>query len=179
MRGDSLYAIRSDGSAIAELAPADAIRHPAWAPDGTKIAFDGPDQIYVVGADGSQLKLLRGGSSGSGPGDPYWSPDGTRILFFNTPRALDGFTPEVWVMKRDGSRARRVYRLPCCVASWYPPIWSPDGKLIAVSADSCSRDCSFAGRAGGIVLMDRNGHRRRRLFQTASEIAWQAIPRRR
>jgi Tol biopolymer transport system component len=166
VRGDSLYAIRSDGSAIAELAPADAIRHPAWAPDETKIAFDGHDQIYVVGAHGSQLKLLRGGSLGSGPGTPSWSPDGEHILFFNTPGTPGAFTAEVWVMRPDGSDQRRLYHSRCCVGEWYAPIWSPNGKSIAFSGDS----------AGGIFLMNANGSHRRRLSQSATEIAWQSIP---
>jgi len=58
---------------------------------------------------------------------------------------------------------------PCCVGEWYPPIWSANGKSIAVSADS----------AGGIFLMDRNGNHRRKLSEAATEIAWQTIPRRR
>jgi Tol biopolymer transport system component len=173
-RGNSLYAIEADGSALTKLAAvAGAVGHPDWAPDGTRIVFDGLDEIYAVKADGSQLELLHsGGSAGSGPATPSWSPDGRDILFFN-----NGFTAEVWVMKRNGSHARRLYHSPCCVAFWHPPIWSPDGKSIAVSADSCSRDCSFARRAGGIVLMDRNGRHRRRLSRSESEIAWQPIPR--
>jgi len=177
-RGNLLYTVKPDGSGIAELAAVGGtIDHPDWAPDGTRIVFDGPDQIYAVGADGSQLKLLRNGSLGNGPGTPSWSPDGGRILFFNTPGTSGAFTPEVWVMKPDGSDPRRLYHLPCCVDSWHPPLWSPDGKSIVVSADSCSRDCRFARRAGGIVSMDRNGQHRRRLSRSESEIAWQPIPR--
>jgi Tol biopolymer transport system component len=147
-RGNSLYTIEPDGSGLTELATVDLqAGHPAWAPDGTKIVFDGPDQIYVVGADGSQLKLLRNGSRGSGPGTPSWSPDGRDILFFNTPGTSGAFRAEVWVMKPDGSDPRRLYRSPCCVGEWGPPVWSPNGRSIAFSADS----------AGGIFVMDANG----------------------
>jgi Tol biopolymer transport system component len=168
-RGNTLYAIKPDGSGITELATVGGqVDHPGWAPDGTRIAFDGRDQIYVVRADGSQLKLLRSGSAGSGPGTPSWSSDGHHILFFNTPGRPAAFTAEVWVMKPDGSNPRRLYHSPCCVGDWSPPIWSPNDKSIAFSADS----------AGGIFVMDANGNHRRRLSRSVTEeIAWQSIPR--
>jgi Tol biopolymer transport system component len=173
-RGNSLYAIKSDGSGITELATVRGqVGHPAWATDGTKIAFDnlaaGTDGIYVVGADGSQLKLLRRGSRGSGPRTPSWSPDGRHILFFSTPGRPGAYRAEVWVMKPDGSGQQRLYHSPCCLAFWYqyPPIWSPNGKSIAFSADS----------ARGIFVMDANGRHRRQLSRSATEIAWQSIRR--
>ena len=171
--GNSLYAIKADGSGLTKLATVGGqVDHPAWAPGGTKIVFDGPDQIYVVGADGSQLKLLRSGSPGSGPSTPSWSPDGRHILFFNTPGRPGVFRAEVWVMKPDGSGQQRLYHSPfysspCCLAFRYPPIWSPNGKSIAFSADS----------AGGIFVIDANGRHRRRLSRSATEIAWQSIRR--
>jgi Tol biopolymer transport system component len=171
-RGGSIYTIKPDATGLTELASLPGwVDHPAWAPDGTRIVFDelsaGSDGIYVVNVDGSQLTLLRAGSEASGPGTPSWSPNGHQILFFNTPRLLTGFTAEVWVMKPDGSDARRLYHSRCCVGVWNPPIWSPDGKSIAFSADS----------AGGIFLIRTNGRHRRRLSRRASEIAWQSIPR--
>jgi Tol biopolymer transport system component len=171
-RGGSLYSIKSDGSGINELATVGGqVGHPAWAPDGTKIALDnlaaGPDGIYVVGADGSQLKLLRSGSRGSGPGTPSWSRDGRRILFFNTPGTPGAFRAEIWTMNPDGSNQRRLYRSARGVGEWYPPIWSPNGRWIAFSADS----------AGGVFVMDANGKHRRSLFRRPSEIAWQSAPR--
>jgi Tol biopolymer transport system component len=179
---NSLYTIRPDGSGLFKVAtvsgePSFSLGQPEWSPNAQKMVFDGSRGIYSVGADGSDLRLLRSQTSGQGPGAPAWSPDGSKILFFETPQAAKGFIAEAWVMSADGSHARRVYRLPCCVAFWHQPIWSPDGKSIAVSADACSRDCTFAARAGGIVVMDRNGRHRRRLSRSESEIAWQPIPR--
>jgi len=165
-RGDSLYAVNPDGSALTKLTSVG--RHaadPAWSPDGKQLTFDGPDQIYVVDADGSHQRLLLDGSRGSGPGTPSWSPDGTRILFFNTPGTPGAFTAEVWVMKPDGTDQRRLYHSGCCVGSWFPPIWSPNGKSIAISADS----------AGGVLVMNSDGTDGRTLSRRPSDIAWQPI----
>jgi Tol biopolymer transport system component len=61
--------------------------HPAWSPDGTRIAFDaqsqgGPFELDVMNADGPGLERLT-----DGPGWNYlpdWSPDGARIAFVST-----------------------------------------------------------------------------------------------
>ena len=44
-----------------------------WSPDGSQLAFSIEGGVYVVGVDGSGLRLLTGGER------PYWSPDGTHI----------------------------------------------------------------------------------------------------
>ena len=150
------------------------VGNPAWSPDGTRIAFDTPDDLYVVDADGSHLRLPLAGSPASSPGHPSWSPRGNSILFESTPRSAGGYTAEVWVMKPDGSGRRRLYRSQCCDGLWSPPIWSPDGTAIAVgmsvyTAQGITRK--------GILVMDAQGNRRRRVFGNPEAIAWQPIPR--
>lgn len=44
-----------------------------WSPDGGQLAFSIEGGVYVVGADGSGLRLVTGGER------PYWSPDGSHI----------------------------------------------------------------------------------------------------
>ena len=79
---------------------------PAWCPDGSKIAFwsnrDGKNEIYVMDADGSNVKRLTNNMSDDG--NPRWSPDGRKILF-DSERDGNG---EIYVMDADGSNQSRV-----------------------------------------------------------------------
>jgi len=167
-QGAALFSIKADGSGIAQLALEDSVANPAWSPDGTKITFDARNGVYVVDADGSHLRLL---FSNDGPGYPSWSPGGNRILFLDTPRVATRFSAEVWTMKPDGSGQRSLYRSPCC-GIWSPPIWSPDGKAIALGMFS---GAGFTEK--GILVMDAQGNHQRRVLGNPEAIAWQPIPR--
>ena len=169
-----LYSIKPDGSGIAKLAiAAGDVADPAWSPNGTRIAFDASDKIYVVNADGSHLRLLVAGPPGSGPGTPSWSPRGNQILFLNTPKSAGGYTAEIWLMNPDGSGQHRVYHSPCCEI-WSPPIWSPDGNAIALAISTYTTN---GISNNGILVMDPQGKHRRRLLGNPAAIAWQPIPR--
>ena len=53
--------VAADGSSLERITHAGA-RNPVWSPDGTRIAFDstrdGDYEIYVIGADGTDLRQL-------------------------------------------------------------------------------------------------------------------------
>ena len=169
--GDGLFSIKADGSGIAQLALENSPANPSWSPDGAMITFDAGDGIYVVDADGSHLRLLVSGPPAGGPGYPSWSPGGNRILFLDTPRLATGYAAELWTMKPDGSGRRRLYRSLCC-GIWSPPIWSPDGKAIALGMFS---GAGFNEK--GILVMDAQGNHQRRVLGNPEAIAWQPIPR--
>jgi dipeptidyl aminopeptidase/acylaminoacyl peptidase len=167
-RASGLFTVRSDGSGLTRIASASG--HPDWSPDGPRIVFDrSPDSIAVVNADGSHPHTLSAGAPGTGPGEASWSPDGRKLVFFTTPRRPGGFVAEVWTMNSDGSGKQRLYHSGCCVDSWAPPIWSPDGRLIAFAADS----------AGGTFVLNADGTGLRRLSATTPySLSWQRSPRR-
>lgn len=76
---------------------------PTWSPDGTKIAFDstrdGTDRIYVMDADGSNVRAVTPSSLVASW--PAWSPDGTKLVFQVT-KSSDS---DLYVGPADGSAA--------------------------------------------------------------------------
>jgi hypothetical protein len=53
------------------------IGRPAWSADGTQLAFQRDDGIYVTTGPGAETKL----TGVANPGPPAWSHDGTKLLY--------------------------------------------------------------------------------------------------
>jgi len=103
---------------------------PAWSPDGSRIAFgsnrDGKGEIYVMNADGSNVKRLTNNLSDDY--GPKWSPDGRKILFDSD---RDG-NKEVYVMDADGANQTRLTNN---IATDSATSWSPDSSQIAFASN--------------------------------------------
>jgi Tol biopolymer transport system component len=125
-----LYVMNPDGTQVRRLTSEKVDTHPAWSPDGSRIAFvrgfwDPDAGIYVMDVDGSDLhRITNGGWGDDRPEiDPAWSPDGTRIAF-----AQEGSNTDIYTVSPDGSGLARLTDGPLME---YQPAWSPDGSRIA------------------------------------------------
>ncbi|HSH83476.1 MAG TPA: DUF5050 domain-containing protein, partial [Herpetosiphonaceae bacterium] len=118
-----IYAMNADGTGQTALTSNAGFNvHPAWSPDGSKIAFvstrEGDSEIYVMNANGSEQMNLT--SNAASDYWPAWSPDGSKIAFESN--------YEIYVMNADGSEQTR---LTTFVGFDSYPAWSPDGSKIA------------------------------------------------
>jgi Tol biopolymer transport system component len=127
-----IFTVATDGTEATPLTDLPTNQfHPAWSPDGTKIAFDaqsgeGDMQIRVMDADGSNLQTLTEGSAWNYL--PAWSPDGDRIAFVSNRYGNN----EIYVMNTDGSGQER---LTTDADEDLSPSWSPDGTQIAFQSN--------------------------------------------
>lgn len=158
-----IYSVNADGTGLTKVTnyPWWALT-PSWSPDGTRIAFTGirPEaaftggnhahlqfhahDIYVMGADGSQVKKIAGGPLSNTL--PAWSPDGNTIAFL---RCVDcGTTRQIALMKPDGSGVTEI--TSGAHFNWRPT-WSPDGSKLAFERDSAD----FSSAA--IYTVNRDG----------------------
>jgi len=123
------------------------VTHPAWSPDGTRIAFwlyagyDGVHSVGIMNADGSGPRDFQNQSATWG--GPAWSPDGSRIA---VQTAYPDISSAFSIFSAASGVVETVVR-----AELYPenPTWSPDGDEIlfdAYSSRAPDRDGAVASR---------------------------------
>jgi len=126
-----IWSARADGSDQKRLTHVPSF-FSDWSPNGRRIAFDFVDQtgvhVATMTAGGRQTRQL---TFGVGVQEvPKWSPDGRWITFDASPTLPDdpaGFSTAIWIVRADGSHARRVSHGGFDVE----PVFSPDGSQIA------------------------------------------------
>jgi len=152
----AIWVANADGSGRIRITDGQSYdTHPAWSPDGTRLAFtrlsENGSAIHVVNADGSNLQ--RRTVTGQAY-HPAWSPDGTKIVYTDE----NGF---IYLSEADGDWTVPAYL--GFVDEWSGhPAWSPDGTTIAFVRGSF-------GFASSIYLMDADGSDPRPLTTGSSQ----------
>jgi Tol biopolymer transport system component len=116
--------------------------NPSWSPDGTAIAFDGPDghiwriDVSVVGGvptgTNARILVVEEDPNQSGiVGEPAWSPNGDQIAYKRY--VVGGQPPEfrrIEVVPAEGGDPEILYTSESGGSVWFTT-WSPDATKIA------------------------------------------------
>jgi TolB protein len=135
---DSVSVMNADGSNRRTIAEG---THPAFSPDGRKVAFLTSDLALAIrDLRGGLETLLAASVSGFS-----WSPDGSKIAYVTAGRS--GFRLEIADV-----RSNRTVQVAHGDTAMRPPRWSPDGSRLAFVVDR-----------GYLVVIRSDGSRPRRL----------------
>ncbi|MFC9894098.1 TolB family protein [Nocardia sp. NPDC127579] len=125
--GGWISTVSVDGSGLRKLAEGGYT--PVFSPDGTRIVFVRGGDLFVMNADGADLRKLGDLPAPTGPNQdssrsPAYSPDGSKIVFCRG--------SAIWVMGADGADAR-----PLLADKHFnsDPVFSPDGTTIVFASN--------------------------------------------
>jgi Tol biopolymer transport system component len=140
---------------------------PTWSPDASRIGFAARRAIYTAAISGKGRRALTRPSTEFGlyptSERPAWSPKGDRIAYERFGRAR---TMDIWTMKPDGSRKRRLtHSRPHVWATG--PIWSPNGRRIMYTR---VRDTPLVN--GAVYVMNSDGTGKHRIGPYPNAGAW-------
>ncbi|XXF81486.1 LpqB family beta-propeller domain-containing protein [Myxococcaceae bacterium GXIMD 01537] len=121
---------------------------PRWSPDGQWLAFfssreNGRERLYVMRADGTDLRAVSGAAPTGDEREAVWSPDGQRLVFVGKPR--EGRS-RVWVARLAGGEP---VALTDSAGADDQPDWSPDGQHLVYVSERDGEADLYLMRADG------------------------------
>ena len=126
--GFGIFVMDVDGSAVTPLGPTNQDYDPAWSPDGERIVFTRQEEgaesdIWVMDADGTDVRQLTNDGPGSTNLYPTFSPDGTKIAYVG---GVTGGPGSLTVMDADGGHPVDVVPKDVLGLSWQPVLSAAD-----------------------------------------------------
>lgn len=160
------FVMNADGTGKANLSNGGGL-DAAWSPNGKQIAFTsirggGGFRLYVMDADGRNVKELSSNSNTIGNVYPSWSPDGKEIAFTD----LVNGVLQLAAVGVDG----KGYRVLTTDGSNMFARWSPDGKSIAFSRYKDKQPAE-------LWVSDPDGKNQRKVLEGYSSGSWKPSSR--
>lgn len=127
--GFDIFVMKVDGTDVRRLTTTGTDYDPHWAPDGAQIAFTRQEivevdsqaratsDIFIMNADGTDVRRLTEGGDRSTYLYPEWSPDGTKIAYL---AGVTGGPGGLVVMNADGSDPVTLVEGDVLGISWQP-----------------------------------------------------------
>jgi Tol biopolymer transport system component len=143
-----IYSMTAAGGSLLNLTNTPLIedRDPAWSPDGERIVFRrfnaGPDQLWVMNADGTGLSVVPGSGAAR---HPAWSPDGKRLVY----ECYESWPYAGHICLREVTGGGFTLLSAAPGVDDTRPSWSPDGTRIVWTR-------RFAGGSHLVVLTLKN-----------------------
>jgi dipeptidyl aminopeptidase/acylaminoacyl peptidase len=127
-----------DGTNLRQLSIPAYANNPDWSPDGTRIAYDNYEDIFVADPDGTNARKLTDGVM------PSWSPDGTKLVYAARQDARGFF--DLYSYDLETKQRTRL-------TSWerldFEPDWSPAGDKIVFVSDRAAGQSLYTMNADG------------------------------
>jgi TolB protein len=126
--------------------------HPAWSPDGSKLAFaqevEAEEKTEINVLDVTTGSVRRVTHTPMSAIEPSWSPDGSKLAFAVL---QPDFTYDIDVVNVDGTGLRTVVHGP---GNAVEPAWSPDGTRLVFGSD---RDSPLGFHGLYVINVDGSG----------------------
>jgi Tol biopolymer transport system component len=145
----------ADGSGLRVLTPGGFQGQPSFSPDGKWIVYErdiaeGNNGVWLMGANGTNLRRVTRSPFGCCDTDPNFSPDGKTISFVRVKEHHK--LQAIFSVRRDGSRLRQL--TPYAWEVGVKHDWSPDGKLILLTTNA---DFARPGESANLVTIRPDG----------------------
>jgi Tol biopolymer transport system component len=135
--------------------------HPAWSPDGGRIAFTRGSGVYVMNDDGGDAYRIASDPKAEDY-DFSWSPNG-ELAFVRSRPVERGFVEQILIGSPNGDHSRSL--TPASHRGYGSPVWSPDGHRLAYLATIIREDI---GGATGLFVTSKEGGKAKLVASAAS-----------